>query len=112
MPQLLGEGNCNYTPLSTVGTYTLNQQPANQQQAAYPGVLFGFTVVTLGTGYAATFLDVYVNGTTTVTNTLLNGTGTAGQNFPAGVPGIGVRYKGSLLAVTTGTAGLINALWD
>lgn len=69
----------------------------------------------VGTGYGLTVVDIVPqSGNVAVaTNTLLNGTGTAvGQRFLAGLEGVGVRAKGALVAITTGTAGAYNALWD
>jgi len=67
--------------------------------------------LTPGTSFAFTVVDI-ISDTATVTNTLLNGTGSANQQFPAGVSGIGMRYKGALVVITAGTPGAINALWD
>jgi len=106
MPANLGQGNCQYTALTTAGTTTIN--PGGTGVASQPGVLYGMLEVSAGTVFAATFYDIVG----TATSTLLSGTGTAGQNIPAGPPGIGVRYRGALVVVTSGTPGLINALWD
>lgn len=123
----IGQGNCQYTVLNTTGTTTINQgvaqglNPAggNQYGGGGPqeqGVFYGMLEVAAGTNFAANFYDIIIavtgTGTTTTTNTLLSGTGTAGQNIPAGPPGLGVRYRGSLVSVTSGTAGQINAYWD
>lgn len=122
MPLQLGESNCQYTPLSTAGTTTLNPGPAPagpgvQGSPSTFGVLYGLATLAAGTGFGATVYDIIVpNGlgtnTATITNTLMNGTNTAGVVQAAGIPGIGVRYKGALVAVVTGTPGLLNALWD
>jgi len=124
----LGAGNCQYTILNTVGTTTICQGPSSYG-AAYPvsygaapaatgplGCFYGFTTTAVGTSFAATFYDV-IQGvpsapSTLTTNTLLNGTGTAMQFIAPGAAGVGIRFRGSLVAVTTGTAGSINALWD
>lgn len=113
MPALQGVGNSGYTQISTNGTTTLNQGQASGV-AANPGVLYGAQLIALGTAPVATFLDIWPNGTATTTTTLYVATGTAaGQQFSAGIPGVGVRYKGALVVVTTGTAaGTWNALWD
>jgi hypothetical protein len=95
-------GNSGYTPLSTIGTQTVNQGP---------GVLYGFNLNGTGTTWNIAALDIFTAGTTTVTNTLFSGAA-SGANLPAGVPGIGIRYRGSLVVVTTGTAGAGNTLWD
>jgi hypothetical protein len=117
VPALLGVGNGQYTAISTAGTTTLNPgQPAGAPPPA-PGVLYGLTQIAPGTSFAATVLDLVPpsnigTNTTTITNTLLSGTGTAGQRFVAGLEGVGVRYRGALVVVSTGTPGQINALWD
>jgi hypothetical protein len=78
------------------------------------GCLYGFNTLSVGTSFAVTFYDVIqgVPGSpsTLTTNTLMNGTGTANQILTPGP--VGVRFKGSLVAVTSGTPGAINALWD
>lgn len=115
MPQVLGEGNCQYTVLNTAGTTTLNQAPPAGGPASQPGVFFGVQNIGLGTSYAVTVLDIIpaVGSVAVATNTLLNGTATAaGQLFQAGTPGIGVRYRGALVAIVSGTPGVFNALWD
>lgn len=115
MPQVLSQGNCQYTPISTAGTYTLNPGPV-QGPPSQPGVFFGMQAVGSGTTWAFTAFDVVPaspGGAAASTNTLLNGTTTAqGQQFPAGVTGVGVRYRGALVLVVTGTPGAFNALWD
>jgi hypothetical protein len=124
VPALLGNNeNTQYTVVATVGTLTLNQG-RSAYGAAYPqnfgpvvnaGALYGFLTVNVGTSFAATFYDIILgtpgNPSATTTNTLLNGTGTAGQ-FITPATGMGVRYSGSLVVVTTGTAGSLNAYWD
>jgi hypothetical protein len=115
MPASQGIGNCQYTVVTTVGTATIN----TLQGSVFPtipgagvGVLYGANETAAGTTYGITMVDIVVAGTTTSTNTLMNGTGTAGQILYPGPAGIGVRYKGSLVAITSGTAGSINVLWD
>lgn len=115
--------NASYTAIATVGTLTLNQgrsaysaaYPQNFGPAVNAGALYGFLTVNAGTSFAATFYDIILgtpgNFAGTTTNTLLNGTGTAGQ-FISPASGLGIRYNGSLVVVTTGTAGVINAYWD
>ena len=115
MPQILGNGNLQYTPISTAGTTTLNPgQSAGVQSAC--GVLGGVIAVALGTTWAFTAYDIIPatpGGAASSTNTLLNGTATAaGQVFQAGVNGDCVRYRGALVVVTSGTPGIFNALWD
>jgi hypothetical protein len=121
MPAPLYQGNCGYTPITAAGTTTLNPGPAagpgvGLASPATFGAFYGASWYATGTTFAITVYDVQTtvnqNGTTTVTNTLMNGTGTAGQVISAGPPGVGVRYKGALVCVTTGTPGGINALWD
>lgn len=123
MPGPIFQGNCNYTPISTIGTQTINPgspeivggQPLPQGQTY--GVLYGFTLTSAGTAATVvTYLDIYVTlstaGTTTVTNTLLSGTASAAGNN-VGVSGsYGIRYRGALVLVTSGTAGAGNSLWD
>lgn len=114
MPLLLGLGNGQYTAISTAGTATLNPGQAAGPATSF-GVLYGVNQLTAGASFAFTVLDAIPAQGPAVpaqTNTLLNGTGTANQQFNAGVPGVGIRYRGALLVVTTGTPGLINVLWD
>lgn len=113
MPAQLGVGNCQYTAISTAGTTTLNPGQAGPL-AASPGVLYGMVTVAVGTGFAATVYDIVPASAAVAitTNTLLSGTGSAGQRFPAGLEGVGVRYRGALVVVSSGTPGQINALWD
>jgi len=114
MPQVLGQGNCQYTVLSTAGTSTLNPGQASGPAIAC-GVIFGANVQAVGTSFALTMVDIIpASGNVAVsTSTLLNGTATAiGQRLVAGLEGVGVRYKGALVAIVTGTAGAYNALWD
>jgi hypothetical protein len=114
MPQVLGQGNCQYTVLNTAGTTTLNPGQASGPPTS-TGVLFGVTMTAVGTGYGVTMLDIIPasGNVATSTNTLMNGTSTAvGARLVCGLEGVGVRYKGALVAVTSGTAGAYNALWD
>jgi hypothetical protein len=125
LPQV---GNSQYTALTNTGTTTLN--PGQPSQVGAPpgqsgnlpasfGVFYGLETIAAGTGFGATVYDLvpptlaqYNAGTSTQTLTLLNGTNTAGVSQAAGLAGVGVRYKGALVVVTTGTPGQINALWD
>lgn len=116
----LGQANCQYTAISTIGTMTVNAgpTPADPGYAGRYGIFYGFAVTGTGTaGMGITALDVVVamtgTGTTTVTNTLMVGTATApGQVLSAAPQGIGIRYRGSLIIITTGTAGAGLSLWD
>lgn len=116
MPALLGVDNCQYTAISTAGTTTLNPGQAGPI-ASQAGILYGLQQIAPGTSFAATVLDIIPpsnigTNTTVTTNTLLSGTGSAGQRFVAGLEGVGVRYRGALVVVSSGTPGQINALWD
>jgi len=86
-----------YTPLTTAGTTTIK---------ATPGVYFGLLGIASGTSYAAVIYDI---GTAT---NIIQGTATitAGQTVNLG--GVGIRTTGAMVAVTSGTPGQINALWD
>jgi hypothetical protein len=115
VPQILGNGNLQYTPISTAGTTTLNPgQSAGVQSAC--GVLGGVVAIAAGTTWAFTAYDIIPatpGGGAASTNTLLNGTATAqNQQFSAGLNGDCVRYRGALVIVTSGTPGVFNALWD
>lgn len=118
MPGQLYQGNCNYTAISTIGTSTVDPGPTQNDPGLVGrwGVFYGFNVLSTGTaGMVVTALDLVanVNNTNTVTNTLFTGTATApGQVVGAAPNGLGIRYKGTLLVVTTGTAATVNALWD
>lgn len=117
MPGPLYNGNCNYTPISTLGTTTVNPGPAAAGQS-FAGVFYGFNVLSTGTagmGLAAydIFTTVTGTGTVTSTNQLLAATTTGPGQVVSAAPGeLGIRYRGSLVVVTTGTAGGVNALWD
>ena len=116
----IGRGNCNYTLISTIGTTTINQGPSvsDPGYAGRYGVFYGYVATGTGTaGMGVTALDLVVNatgtGTTTATNTIMSGTATGvNQQLLAGIAGIGVRYRGSLVIVTSGTAGAGLSLWD
>jgi hypothetical protein len=116
----LYQGNCNYTPISTLGTLTLSPGPASVEPGYY-GAFYGFNVINSGTattsGMVCSVYDVQQvvtgTGTNTVTNTLMSGTATGAGQVLAAAPGeLGIRYKGSLIIITTGTACGVNALWD
>lgn len=120
MPGQLYNNNCQYTPISTIGTTTVDAgaTPADPGYAGRWGVFYGYVATSTGTaGMVVTALDIVVTptgtGTVTSTTTIMNGTATApNQQLLAGIAGIGVRYKGSLVVVTTGTAGAGLSLWD
>jgi hypothetical protein len=116
LPPPLFLDNCNYTGISTIGTATVNPGPASVEPG-YFGVLYGFLVNgtgTAGMGIIAYDLQTVVTGTGTVTNTntLMVGTATAPGQVISGPQSLGIRYRGSLVIVTSGTAGNVNALWD
>lgn len=120
MPAQLGVGNAQYTQISTNGTTFLTTAAAvGQPPQSNPGAFYGANLVSLGTAPVLTVLDLIPpapggTSTATVTNTIYNGTGTAaGQVLAAGPGALGIRYRGSLVVVTSGTAaGTWNALWD
>jgi hypothetical protein len=118
MPGQLYNNNCQYTAISTLGTTTVDQGASNADPglAGRWGVFYGFSVLSTGTaGMVVTAYDLVTSltGTATTTNTIMVGTATApGQFLQAGAPGVGVRYKGSLVVVTSGTAGAGLSLWD
>lgn len=140
MPLLLSESNCQYTPIvggTNTSTTTLNPGqsgvPGPGQQGQQPssfGVFYGASVLSLGTstttgtgtGGVAQVVNAYDvvpptglgTNTATLTNLLMNGTATAPAVIQAGVPGIGLRYKGALVLTVAGgaTPGTTNALWD
>lgn len=113
MPAPLYQDNCQYTAINTAGTTTLNPGQAGGLPTSY-GDFYGVTQIAAGTSFAFTVYDIVpaIGAAAITTNTLLNGTGSAGQVFTPGPNAIGVRYKGALVVITTGTPGLINALWD
>jgi hypothetical protein len=92
-----GNGNVyNYTAISTAGTTTLKSSA---------GVFGGIVITGVGTTWVNTVYDI---GTAT---NIISPAGTAtavGQAFGTG----GVRTTGTLVVVTTGTPGSLNALWD
>jgi hypothetical protein len=124
VPLELGQGNCQYTPIAAAGTNTINPGPAlnaGGYRAPQPpttfGVLYGIETVAPGTGFGATAYDIIAptglgTNTATITNTLMNGTNSAGVVQAAGIPGVGVRYTGALVVVSSGTPGALNVLWD
>jgi len=108
----VSRGNCQYTALTTVGTTTINPGQASGPPTQ-PGAFYGANMVSVGTSFGVTVYDIYVAGTATTTVILATGTSTAVGGLVSPGPGpLGVRYRGALVAVTTGTAGQYNALWD
>lgn len=98
-------GDGQYTAITTNGTQTLNG-PANQ----VGGVYYGAQLYALGTAPVITVYDVV--GTNT--QQIMNGTGTAANQVitPMG-NSLGVRCKGNIVVVTSGTAaGSWLNLWD
>jgi len=95
----------SYSVLSTVGTGT---QATGRSSAG--GIFYGLQAISTGTGFAIAVYDVVG----TVTNQLVGlTTATAiGQQIFASPQGVGVRFLGNLVYVTTGTAGQFNSLWD
>lgn len=100
-------GCANYTTINTAGTTTVDA-------LAGGGIYFALNCLSVGTSWTATAYDIYVTGTTTNTGQLIaTQTATAvGAQGGAGPAGLGVRYNGSLVVVTTGTPGSWNVLWD
>lgn len=77
-----------------------------------PGGIFHGAMPITGTPVYQAF-DVFVSpsaGTTTYPLTALT-TGVLGTAIPAGPPGVGVRFFGTLVIVVTGTS-TTNTLWD
>lgn len=117
MPAPLGQGNCQYTAITTIGTQTVDPgaTAADPGAAGRYGVLYGFNLYAAGTAaVVVTYYDVVTNQATGVvsTNTLLSGTASAAGANVAPPGNVGIRYKGTLLLITTGTAGSGNTLWD
>lgn len=101
----------SYTPITTAGTQT-----QTTGRASPGGIFIGVVNVALGTGFTIAAYDVVTTGTATATYPLIGlQTATAiGQSISAGPVGgsVGVRFLGTLVYVTSGTAGAWNALWD
>ncbi len=92
-------GVATYTQISTSGTTTVKPSP---------GVLFGFSVNAAGT--TATVAAYDINGTNTATLVPPITLSSAGQTIVSA--GVGVRFLGSLVVVTTGTGENLLTLWD
>lgn len=117
MPVQLSEGNAQYLPIAANGTTTVSAEgpasiPANQP----PGAVYGFEVNAIGTAWVVTAVDIVVQqtgtGSTTTTNTLFTGTASAPGQMIGPAP-LGIRYRGTLAVITSGTAaGAGNLLWD
>lgn len=118
MPIQMSQGNCQYTAINTIGTTTVNQGRQDGRLQAHPSAYYGYLITGTGTAVmGVAVLDIFPvqtgTGTVTTTTTLVSGTGTAlNQIVPAGPAGLGIRVKGSLVVVTTGTAGTVLTLWD
>ena len=106
MPAPLYQNNAQYTLFAAIGTQTLNASAG----AAQPGVFYGGQFLQNGTSFTATYYDIV--GTATNQLTATQTASGAGQQILAGPAGLGVRYRGTLIVVTTGTAGLLSSLWD
>lgn len=92
----------NYTQITTNGTTTVNPTT---------GFYYGLNAVGLGTLWAASVYDIAGTNTTTLVAALAIGAlGALGLAAP---PGVGLKTKGALVVVTSGTiAGNLNVLWD
>lgn len=117
MPAPLSQLNVRYTPLSTIGTTTVEPgaPPQDPGLAGRYCTLYGVQCLS-GTAFGVAVYDMQVvvtgTGTITNTNTLITGTITAGQSLlPLGGSSQGVRVRGGLVVVTTGT-GTGNLAWD
>lgn len=91
----------NYTAITTAGTTTV---------ASNGGVFYGLNVVSIGTAFTAVSYDI--QGTTTNNIVGISTAAALGVLGGAAPAGVGVRFTGSLVVVTAGTAGQYNALWD
>lgn len=117
MPIVLGAENCQYTQLTSAGTSTVFANPAPQTS---PNVLYGVSCALFGTGPAVSCYDVVTPspgqvaaGTSTQTFQVMQGTYTAvGQIFTPSGGNRGLRLKGNLVVVVTGTLSTWNVLWD
>jgi hypothetical protein len=122
--------NCNYTPISTAGTTTVDPGPASPGIGVGIGnfgVFYGVSALNAGTATGtftsaiptvAVYDIIPAQGNNAVTTNTLLGLQTAtgaGQNFQANVGAPGPRYRGALVvvtAVTQGTAAGFNVFWD
>lgn len=108
-------GCANYAVVITAGTTTLG---GNDPAGRGGGLLFGASVITVGTGWTITPYDLVftTSGTTTSTTTnqlmAITTATAAGQFQGPGGGSLGVQFLGSLIVVTAGTPGQWNVLWD
>lgn len=92
----------NATVVSSNGTSTIN---------ATGGLYYGCSAIGLGTLWTVAVFDVL--GTSTKTLAASVAVGALGSLALAGPAGVGVKYLGNLVVVTSGTlAGILNILWD
>lgn len=116
MPLVLGIGNCQYTQITTAGTTTVVTGPTSGIPTS-SNALYGANVSVFGTSPTISCYDLIPptpgGGTSTQTLLLMAGTFTAaGQALNPQGGSVGVRIRGSLMVVTTGTANTWNVLWD
>jgi hypothetical protein len=117
-----GQGNCGYTPLSTLTNTVSPGGTPSGPGTGYFTTFYGVSVLGLGTNTAITVNAYEVipptglgTNTGTVTNQLTNGTATAaGMMITAAGPAAqGVRLSGHLVVVLSNIVGVTaNALWD
>lgn len=98
--QVFAQGIANYSQITTLATTTVK---------ASPGLYYGFTAVSTGTAAMAWAAYDVLGTASNLLHTITPGA--LGAQAP-GPSGIGVRFTGILVVVTTGTAGTYNALWD
>lgn len=94
-------GACVPTLVNTAGTTTIGTRG---------GLYFGLNCLSTGTSWVATPVDI--NGTNTTTLAAANTAAALGFQGAPGPAGVGVRFFGNLVLITTGTPGAYNALWD
>lgn len=96
-------GCANYTQISTIGTTTVKVGPG--------GLFTGFCAISTGTA-VMTAAAYDISGTSTFQLSAAVAPSSLGPFGTAAPGGIGVRVTGSLVVITTGTAGSYNVLWD